>query len=280
MEFRILGPLEVHARRAGGGDLTPRAAKLRVVLATLLVRANKVVSIDRLIDELWGDEPPRTAMTTLQVYVSQLRKVLQEADAEGGRKALVTRAPGYMLLLNDAQLDLVRFEELYAQGRKAMDRGDYELAAELQRSALELWRGPMLSDIPHGPLLNSTAVRLGETRISALEQRISAALHLNRHHEVVGDLQTLVTELPMHEQFHAHLMVALYRMGRQADALSTFAKLRATLVKELAIEPGIQMQQLHRRVLNGDLLLLHPSAWRAEHPENAGSLPHGAARAG
>ncbi|MEU3777208.1 AfsR/SARP family transcriptional regulator [Streptomyces sp. NPDC032472] len=258
MRFRVLGPLEVTAPGTGGAALAPRAAKIRVVLAALLVRANETVSVDGLIDELWGEHPPRTAMTTLQVYVSQLRKLLHEADPEYGRDSLVTRAPGYLLRVDPAQLDLAAFEELHQRGREAMQRGDHAAAADFQHRALALWRGPLLSDTPHGPLLDSTAGRLAELRTSALEQRVRAELWLGRHQDLVGELQEITAELPMREEFHAHLMVALYRCGRQADALRVFARVRRALVDELAIEPGRPLQQLHRRILTGDAALLRP----------------------
>ncbi|MEL5958277.1 BTAD domain-containing putative transcriptional regulator [Streptomyces sp. CLV115] len=269
MRFRILGPLEVRAPQGAAGDLTPRAAKIRVVLATLLVRANEIVSVDSLIDELWGENPPRTATTTLQVYVSQLRKLLHEADAEFGRDALVTRPPGYELRIDPAQLDLTVFEELHGRSRELMEQQNHRTASDLQRQALGLWRGPLLSDTPHGPLLDATAVRLAEVRTAALEQCIRAELHLGRHRELIGELQSVVAELPLREEFHAHLMVALYRSGRQADALQVFGRLRRGLVDELAIEPGRSLQALHQRILVGDPGLLTPAV-RAGHTAASG----------
>ncbi|MCX3061387.1 AfsR/SARP family transcriptional regulator [Streptomyces beihaiensis] len=248
---------------ADARTVTPSAAKVRVVLATLLVRSNEVVSVDGLIDELWGEDPPRTAMTTLQVYVSQLRKLLGDVEPEFGREALLTRPPGYLLRVDPDQLDLAVFEKLHRDGREAMEHGDAAGAADLQRRALALWRGPLLSDTPHGSLLHNMAVRLTEVRNAALEQRMRAELQLGHHQELLGELQSLTDELPMHEEFHAHLMVALYRTGRQADALRTFSKLRRTLVDELAIEPGRRLQQLHSRILTGDVSLLSPSGQRA-----------------
>ncbi|MEU2027169.1 AfsR/SARP family transcriptional regulator [Streptomyces sp. NPDC016469] len=265
MRFRILGPLEVGGAggpgpgSGGSRNLTPRAAKIRVVLAALLVRANEIVSVDTLIDELWGEEPPRTATTTLQVYVSQLRKLLDEADAEYGRDALVTRAPGYELRLDPAQLDLTVFQELYERGQERMEQGEYEAASRLQRQALTLWRGPLLSDTPHGPLLDGTAVRMTEVRTAALEQRIRADLHLGRQQALIGELQSVVAEFPLREEFFAHLMVALYRSGRQADALQVFSRLRRGLVEELGIDPGLELQMLHRQILGGDSELLRPT---------------------
>ncbi|WP_419992810.1 BTAD domain-containing putative transcriptional regulator [Streptomyces boninensis] len=238
------------------------------MLATLLIRSNEVVSVDGLIDELWGDGPPRTAMTTLQVYVSQLRKMLPEVVPDLGREALLTRSPGYVLRVDPRELDLSVFEELHHTGREALEQGEHARAADLQRRALDLWRGPLLSDTPHGSLLHSMSVRLSEVRIAALEQRIRAELQLGHHQELLGELQSLCAELPMHEEFHAHLMVALYRAGRQADALQTFSRLRRTLVDELAIEPGRRLQQLHSRILTGDPGLLRPAAGRATRQDN------------
>ncbi|MDX3534784.1 BTAD domain-containing putative transcriptional regulator [Streptomyces sp. MB09-01] len=265
MRFGILGPLEV----TGGtgptdtGQVTsyaPQAAKLRVVLGTLLVRANDVVSVESLIDELWPDAPPRTATTTLQVYVSHLRKTLQSADPENGREALVTRRPGYLLRVGADAVDSTAFEDLSRRGHQALQAGDFATAADLQRRALALWRGPVLSDTPHGPVLEGAAVRLAEARTTALDERIRAELHLGLHRELVAELQELVAEHRMHEEFHTHLMVALYRCGRQAEALRVFALLRATLVEELGIEPGPSSSRLQRRILEGDPALSRPRA--------------------
>ena len=276
MRFRVLGPLEVNARASsgpGGRELTPRAAKIRLVLATLLVNINDVVSVDTFIDELWGDAPPRTAVTTLQVYISQLRKMLQDADPKHGRQMLLTRSPGYVLQLDPAELDLTTFEDLHLRGREAMDQQDYPAAVDLQRKALALWRGPLLCDTPHGALLGSVQVRLTETRAAALEQRIRAELQLGHHRQLIGELYSLTAEFPLREEFHAHLMVALYRTGRQADALCAYAKLRRTLVDELAIEPSKPLQQVHNRVLTGDPTLLRPGSG-ADHSTRQ-SVPAG-----
>ncbi|MFG2985136.1 BTAD domain-containing putative transcriptional regulator [Streptomyces sp. NPDC048258] len=263
MRFGILGPLEVTGGDTGGStdgstdsgpvaSYAPQAAKLRVVLGTLLVRANEVVSSESLIDELWPEAPPRTATTTLQVYVSHLRKTLRSADPANGRESLVTRRPGYLLRVGPDALDTMAFEDLSRRGHQALRAADFGAAADLQRRALALWRGPLLSDTPHGPLLDGAAVRLGEARSTVLDERIRAELHLGLHRELVAELQELVAEHRMHEEFHAHLMVALYRCGRQAEALRVFAMLRRTLVEELGIEPGPASRQLQRRILEGD----------------------------
>ncbi|XUL94503.1 BTAD domain-containing putative transcriptional regulator (plasmid) [Streptomyces galilaeus] len=223
-----------------------------------------------------GENPPRTATTTLQVYISQLRKLLHTADPEYGRDALVTRPPGYALHLDPVQLDLTVFEELHHSGRTALLRGEHEAAVDLQRRALALWRAPLASDTPHGPLLARTAVRLAEVRAAALEQRVRAELQLGGHQHLVGELQSAVAEMPMREEFHALLMVALYRTGRQADALRAFAQLRQALVEELAIEPGPQLQHLHQRILAGDTELLRPAARAAVPPARAPAAGAGA----
>lgn len=256
MKFRILGPMEIEGSAGPGVSYTPRAAKLRVVLGALLVRSGEVVSVQALTDELWQDDPPRTATTTLQVYISQLRKQLGAAEAGFGREFLVTRQPGYVLRVAPDELDLTRFEALHASGRRALESGDFAQAAALQRQAIDLWRGPLLSDTPHGPALDAAAVRLEEAGVAALDQRIRADLELGRHRDLIAELQSVTTRYPLREEFHGHLMLALFRAGRQAEALRAFGQLRHTLVEELAIEPGPALQRLHGRILAGDAGLL------------------------
>ncbi|MCX4733331.1 BTAD domain-containing putative transcriptional regulator [Streptomyces sp. NBC_01363] len=257
MRFRLLGPLEVLRSSADSRDATPRAAKHRIILATLLVRAGEPVPTETLISELWGNTPPRTATTTIQVYISQLRKFLGLADSNEARQAIVTRRPGYLFRLDPSRLDLTRFEALHAQGVAAAERHSYAEASELQRRALSLWRGRFLADIPTGPLLSAEAARLSEMRLAAREQHIRAELRIGHHREMLGVLRTTTAEHPLREELHSHLMVALYRSGRQAEALQVFTALRRTLIDELAIEPGPSLQRLHQRVLLGDPTLLH-----------------------
>ncbi|MFD6613525.1 BTAD domain-containing putative transcriptional regulator, partial [Micromonospora chalcea] len=243
MRFRVLGPVQMHPH-------TPTAAKPRVVLATLLVKNNSVVSAHSLIDELWGTTPPRTASTTLQVYVSHLRKALAGADDEpGGAGALVTQPPGYVMRVAPDELDLTVFESLRLRGRAAFDERDYARASRLLGESLKLWRGPALSGIPHGPSLQSTAIRLDELRSETLEQRISTDLKLGRHHELVGELMALAHEFPMRESLHALLMVALYRAGRQSDAVQAYHWVRRTLVDELGVEPDASLKRILARLL-------------------------------
>ncbi|MFI8091589.1 BTAD domain-containing putative transcriptional regulator [Streptomyces sp. NPDC086080] len=258
MRYRVLGPVHMAPR-------TPSAAKPRAVLATLLVQSNTVVSTHTLIDELWGAEPPRTATTTLQVYVSQLRKALLEDTGEavveaGAPQPLLTRSPGYLMRVAPEELDLTVFESLRAEGRAAYGRHDYEAASQALSRALGLWTGPALSGIPHGPSLGTSAIRLNELRAEVLEQRISADLRLGLHHELVGELMALAHEHPLRETLHCHLMVALYRSGRQFDALQVYHRARRSLVDELGVEPGPALSRLQERILACDLSL----AWRGE----------------
>ncbi|MCM2393811.1 AfsR/SARP family transcriptional regulator [Streptomyces albipurpureus] len=256
MRFRVLGPVSLSPR-------TPSAAKPRALLATLLVQAGEVVPAHSLIDELWGTEPPRTATTTLQVYVSQLRKVLAEGDDAAATTGglLVTRPPGYLLQIphQEGQFDLPQFERLRSDGRTAYQESDFARSSHLLGEALALWAGPALSGIPHGVRLESAAIRLDELRLEVLEQRIVADLRLGRHQELAGELLALANENPLRETLHAHLMVALYRTGRGSDALRVYGRLRHSLVEELGVEPGPTLARLHERVLRRD-----PSLdWRA-----------------
>ncbi|WP_169800404.1 AfsR/SARP family transcriptional regulator, partial [Streptomyces torulosus] len=228
MRFRVLGPVSLSPR-------TPSAAKPRALLATLLVQTGEVVPVHSLIDELWGTEPPRTATTTLQVYVSQLRKVLAEAGGSAHSGELLTRAPGYLLAVPERDFDLPCFERLRAEGRAAYQEGDFGRASGLLHEALALWTGPALSGIPHGVRLESAAIRLDELRMEVLEQRIVADLRLGRHQELAGELLALANEHPLRETLHGHLMVALYRTGRGSDALRVYGRLRHSLVEELGV---------------------------------------------
>ncbi|MFI0822549.1 BTAD domain-containing putative transcriptional regulator [Streptomyces sp. NPDC021098] len=247
MRFRILGPVSLSPH-------TPSAAKPRALLATLLVRAGEVISASSLIDELWGTEPPRTATTTLQVYVSQLRKLLAEAERphQTSEGLLLTRSPGYLLRVPDEDFDLARFEALNAAGRTSYEKGEYADASELLHDALGVWTGPALSGVPHGVRLESSAIRLDELRMETLEQRIMADLRLGRHRALTGELMALATEHPLRESLHGHLMVVLYRTGRQSDALRIYGRLRRSLVEDLGVEPGRAVRRLQERILRSD----------------------------
>jgi DNA-binding SARP family transcriptional activator len=247
VDFRILGPLEAHA---DGRRLEIGGSKQRAVLGVLLLYANEVVSADRLVDDLWGERPPGTAGKVIQGYVSRLRKVL-------GGSALVTRPPGYVVEADDRELDLLRFARLLTSVRA--DRAD---AAPLLREALELWRGKSaLADLVlHGEAAAEIA-RLNDLRLAALADRIEADLEHGDDTAVVGELAALIGERPYDERLRGLLMLALYRSGRQADALEAYGAARRVLVSELGIEPGAELQRLERRMLVQD-----PSLERAPVP--------------
>ena len=238
MEFRILGPLEV----VDGGRLLPLGGpRQRTLLALLLTRANEAVSVDFLTDALWGDRPPRDAGNALQYHVSQLRKVL-------AAERIVTHGAGYTIEVGAGELDLFRFEQLVKDAAEAPPHR----AAELLREALNLWRGPALSDLRDEPFAVAEVHRLEELRLVALERRAEAEIALGRHAEVIPGLEALVHEHPLREPLRAALMRALYGAGRQADALEVYRETRELLVRELGIEPGPALQALERAVLRQD----------------------------
>jgi DNA-binding SARP family transcriptional activator len=258
MEFRILGPLEVYA----AGQAVPLGGtKQRALLAVLLLNANRVVSVDRLIDELWGEQPPATASHTIQVYVSQLRKVLGAGDV------LVTRSPGYLLRVEPDQLDLHRFERDLEEGRRALNEGDPRAAAARLRKALELWRGEALADFSFEPFAQAAISRLEELRLVAVEERIEADLALGRHAELVGELSSVVAAHPLRERPRAQSMLALYRAGRQAEALRAYQDARTVLVEQLGIDPSPALQELEKAILNQEAsLALAPANAVATRP--------------
>ena len=233
-----------------------------------------MVSVDRLKDALWGDSPPTTAATALQGYVSQLRRTL-ESGAEGGASLLVTSSPGYSLAIAAEQFDVSLFEELAAKGREALSAGDSGRAAGLLSEALGLWRGSPLVDFSYEGWAQAPLGRLEEMRLSVLEDRIEAYLSSGRHAELVGELEELIAEHPLRERLHGQLMLALYRSGRQAEALEAYQAARHALVEELGIEPGPDLQELNRLILNQDEALAAPpraSAPRIELPAPATPL--------
>jgi YVTN family beta-propeller protein len=247
-EFRILGPLEVQ----DNGRLAPLGGtRQRAVLAILLLHRGEVVSLDRLVDELWGERPPDTATKTVQVYVSRLRK-------EIGQGVLLTRGGGYVLDIEADQLDAARFERLAAEGRYALERGEANAASDLLRQALDLWRGPALADLAYEAFAQSEVARFEEVRLVALEHRIEADLALGDHAGLIPELETLVREHPARERLRAQLILALYRAGRQADALAGYRDARRALVDELGIEPGRELQELERAILAQDPALDAP----------------------
>jgi DNA-binding SARP family transcriptional activator len=248
--FSLLGPLEVSS--AGNEILTPRAQKIRIVLAVLLARSNSVVPVSALISELWGESPPRTALQALRVYVSQLRNVLTALDTDQAGPLLVTHQPGYRLVIDPASLDILEFERRCEHGRRAASEGCFELAAQHYHRALSLWRGPALADVRGGPLLAGVALRLEEAWLAALARRIDLDLRLHRHLDLVAELRELTAEHPLNENFQARLMIALYRSGRTSEALAVYRGVRDSLVNELGVEPNVSLQRVHQAVLSSD----------------------------
>lgn len=240
LEIRILGPLEV---TDGTSVLELAGFRQRALLARLAVAANRVVAVDSLIDELWGSQPPPGARQALQAQASRLRKVLGDPDR------LVARAPGYILRLSPDELDAARFEALLAQAHAAATEGDRLTATRRWAEADGLWRGPALADFADAAFAQAEAARLGELRLGAIEARIDAELELGRHHQVVGELEGLVGGHPYRERLWAQLILALYRAGRQADALAAYQRLRQVLVYELGIDPSPGLARLEEAVL-------------------------------
>jgi DNA-binding SARP family transcriptional activator len=259
LEFRILGPLEVVGET---GALRLGGRKRRAVLAILLLNANRVVPIDRLADDLYGDATPATAVTQLQGHVSQLRKLLDPDRPAGAPGSLLeTREPGYLIRVAPEQIDLQRFERRTDGALRALARGDAADAAAGLRSALDLWRGPALADLADEPFAQPAIARLEELRLGALEQWIEAELALGRHLELVGELEALVREHPFRERLRGQLMLALYRSARQTDALAAYREARRLLVESFGVEPARALQELERAILRQDRALeLAPDA--------------------
>src|ERR671935_617199 len=239
MEFRILGPLEVHDH---GRQISLGGGKQRALLGVLLLHANESISSERLIDELWGDQPPTRAHKLVQGYVSGLRKLL-------GTARVVTRSPGYLVRVEAGELDALEFDRLVAEGRTAQEPLD---KAERLREALGLWRGSALADLRLEAFAAREADRLDEQRLATLLERIEVDLELGRHTELVGELEELVAAHPLQERFRALLMLALYRSGRQADALELYRATRRLLDDELGLDPSPELQRLERLVLTHD----------------------------
>ena len=266
--FRILGPLEV----LDDGRLVPLGGtRQRAVLAILLLHRGESVPVDRLVDELWGEQPPGTATKTVQVYVSRLRKEL-------GQGVLVTRGGGYALELEADQLDAARFERRIAEGRDALQRGEARVASDLLREALGLWRGTPLGDLAYEPFAQGPIARLEELRLVALEHRVEADLELGEAAGLIPELETLVREYPARERLRAQLILALYRSGRQSDALASYRDARRTMVEELGLEPGRELKELERAILAQDPGIDAPPRERPSRETPGRERPRGVPR--
>ena len=265
IDFFLLGPLEARQRER---PLRLGSIKHRMLLAKLLLHPNQVVSTEELIVAVWGEEPPPTVKQSLQNHVAALRKAIEAGNGAGPPRTLVTRDPGYLLQVDPERLDLHRFQRLDREGRQALSSGDPARAADLLRQALELWRGPALADVAaSADIAWPELVGVEELQVASTEARIEAELALGRHHELVAELEALVRLYPLREHLHGQLMLALYRSGRQADALAAYRAARRVLVDELGIEPSVGLQRLEQAILAQDpaLDLLVPA--RSGDPE-------------
>lgn len=245
--IQVLGAFSAFA---GSRAVTPRAAKQRQVLALLALNAGRVVPVTSLIEELWGDRPPRSASATLQSYVFHLRNGLASGIQRDQVSSAILRTAhsGYQL---ECHTDVEEFHRLARLGRQAAERDDPRAVSELLGQALALWRGMALADVRQGRILETEAASLEETRLGLLERRIQADLRLNRHADVLGELTLLTARHPMDESYCGLLMAALYRAGHVDRALGAFQRLRTILNDELAVEPSPRLQRIHQAILSG-----------------------------
>jgi DNA-binding SARP family transcriptional activator/Tfp pilus assembly protein PilF len=262
MQFGLLGPLVV---RRGETVVSVRAGKQRAVLAALLLNANRVVPVDELAEMLWGTAAPPSARVTVQNNVARLRKALGDDD----RARIGTQPRGYVISVADGELDMNRFEALLGTARQAARSGSWDTAAADSRAALALWRGEPLADVESELLAVREVPRLADLRLQAVETRIEADLHLGRHAEVTGELRQLTAVHPLRDHLHALLMLALYRAGRQAEALTAYQAARRVLIEELGTEPGPELRSLHQQILVADPALDLSGSRRAVGPRRA-----------
>ncbi|WP_435975551.1 AfsR/SARP family transcriptional regulator [Streptomyces sp. Qhu_M48] len=249
MRFNLIGPFQIIADN--GAVLPVGTPKVSQILAVLLTHANDLVTPDTFIQELWQHSPPRSALNTVQTYVHHARRLLTEdARPDTEHSVLTTRFGGYTMHVEDAAIDIKVFERLVGRGKDELRAGRYESAADALGAALDLWRGPVLSNVPAGDVLAGRIVHLGELRIRALELRIEAMRLLGRLRELVPELRTLVHDYPLNEWFHGQLIAALHQAGRRAEALDAYQKVRRILREELGLEPSPDIQWLHERVLS------------------------------
>jgi DNA-binding SARP family transcriptional activator/basic membrane lipoprotein Med (substrate-binding protein (PBP1-ABC) superfamily) len=263
VEFQVLGPLQAGR---DGRPLPLGGRQQRAVLATLVLQANRIVSADALVDALWGERPPESAVNTVQGYVSRLRKLIATEDV-----VIAHTPPGYVLRIDPDRVDAKRFERFLEEAAEARLEGSLERAAELLRQALALWQGPALAGVELGSSARLEVERLEVLRLTALEERIELDLALGRHGQVVAELETLVAEHPLRERLREELMLALYRSGRQADALETYQRGRRLFADELGLEPGETLRRLETQILQQDPELDRPSV--SPHSAETGGRP-------
>ncbi|MFE3323222.1 BTAD domain-containing putative transcriptional regulator [Streptomyces sp. NPDC059176] len=266
MRFKVLGPLEAsHDEQV----CTPQAPKVRQVLALLLLRSNQLVSIDSLVEELWGETPPHSAVTTTQTYIYQLRKATARLMGdETGKKVIATNPLGYVFHVGDDQLDYHEFNTAMEEGAALMEQGQHLQASERLSAALALWRDQALTDVAHGPLLQRYVTHLNERYVSGLELRIQADMEVGRYRKLIPELSELVHAYPYNEWFHGQLMIALTQTGRRRDALHAYDHACRLLDQELGLAPSANLQIIHQSVLEADVRGLPPRTPRP-HPSFA-----------
>ncbi|WP_216906054.1 AfsR/SARP family transcriptional regulator [Nocardia noduli] len=266
VEYSVLGPLFVGFH---GRSVLPSAPKPKQLLALFILNANSVVTTGICVEELWGDGPPSTAASTLQTYVLQIRKSLSDlpgiGSLEAARSILITKDYGYMLRVEPQAVDAFRFDGLVRAGEKAAAAGDDLKAVRLLNSSADIWRGDAVVDIQTGVALQTYVRGLEERRLGAIEQRIEAELRLGRHHQLIGELSSLSARYSLNENIFAQLMLALYRSGRQADALDRYRELQTRVRDELGLEPSLKIRRLRDAMLRG-------SEYLYETPTVAGGI--------
>ncbi|MFJ9775888.1 BTAD domain-containing putative transcriptional regulator [Kitasatospora sp. NPDC101157] len=247
LKFRVLGPLEVSHHDS---SCTPSAPKVRSVLALLIMRANHVVDTTSIIEELWGEHPPRSAITTAQTYIYHLRRLFNREIGRHADELFITRPPGYALQIRPGQTDLDDFVRLTRKGRQLLCENRPAEAAQALQSALQLWRGPALANVSPGRLLEGSVAHLEEERVHAIQLRIEADLQLGSHRELIAELRSLVAQYPLNEWFHGKLILALSRSGRRSESLQAYQTVRHILDQELGLAPSPELQQLQHEVLS------------------------------
>ena len=249
--FQVLGPLLL---RVNGRVCTPSASKVRQVLALSLFRVNQIVSLDAMIEELWGDRPPRTAATIVQTYIYQLRKIFaRHAGVTAANAAIHTAPPGYVLSVPAERVDCRQFETAVRRGQALLEQGQARQAETQLSQALGMWNGAVLVNTDHGSLLQGDVAHLEEKRMLAVELRLRANMLLGRHREILAELKSLVAAHPFNEWLHGQLMIALYRSGRRGEALAAYQTARKLLDDELGLDPSADLRRIHQELLNTDV---------------------------
>ncbi len=269
MQIHVLGPMTVFDDESEPIVLAP---KPRRILALLAVNADRAISVNALVQELWGSNPPRTATATIQTYIGHVRRTLAEAlkksATEIAEEILITEGSSYVLSSSRVGLDIKEYEILAEAGSVAVQRGEFVQGSDLLHQAVALWRGPALVNVETGELLGARTVHLDESLLCTQEHRIYADLQRGAHHNLVPELKELTARHPLHENFHRHLMLALYRCGRRAEALAVMRRLRARLVEELGLEPSPFLVQMEQDILRGEPSLDGPRSRDADRCTN------------